>query len=303
MALVLVVEDEDDVRDLVRVNLERDGHRVAEAADGAAALEMLEGADVVVLDLRLPEIDGMSVLRHIQEAVPDIPVIVLTARATIDDKVRGLDAGAFDYVTKPFEPAELLARVRAALRVKDAQEVMLELMEKLRREAILDPLTGLLNRRALDFRIEEECGRLARNLGPSSVLMVDIDGFKDINDSHGHPAGDEVVREVAKTLVATCRRSDVVFRYGGDEFFVLLAGAGLDGASIVAHRACEAIRRSPLLPNRVVTASIGVTEGRPQDTPAVLVGRADRALYTAKQQGRDCVVSIPESSLASSFFR
>lgn len=295
MAEVLVVEDEPEVLELVRLSLERDGHTVRDARDGQEALANLDGVEVVVLDLVLPDIDGVEVLRAIRVRDVDVPVVVLTARDGLRDKIEALDSGAFDYIVKPFAPEELLARVRAAQRVRDAQSIMAELAEKLRAEQIYDPLTELPNRRALEFRLGEECARMARGLGPSSVMLCDIDGVGEINDELGVDVGDRAICEVADIISATCRRSDVVFRYGGEEFFVLLSGSATEGARAAAERAAAAVRRSSVIDGRPVTLSIGVAQMAVEDSVEGAIDRVRRALDSARALGPDSIsVARPE---------
>lgn len=285
MAEILVIEDEPEVRELVRLSLERDGHVVREAGGGGDLIEIMSGAEVVVLDLVLPEFDGMEVLREIRAIDPDLPIVVLSALVTSKDKVEALDSGAFDYVTKPFEAEELQARVRAAARVREAQVLNRQLLNELQAERTVDSVTGLPNRRAMDARLAEECFRNQRGLGPTSIVLVDIDDLAALNSEAGIEAGDHAITVIARVLKNACRRSDVVFRYGGEEYVLLLAGTTATGAQIGAERIVTAVRRTPVAGERCVSVSAGVVEIGPQDSPESLISRAREALMEARAQG------------------
>lgn len=293
MAEILVIEDEPEVRELVRLSLERDGHTIREIGSATGAVEALGGAEVVILDLVLPEFDGMEVLREIRAHDPEVPIVVLSALVTSRDKVEALDSGAFDYVTKPFEAEELQARVRAAARVRETQALNRALLEELQAERAIDPVTGLPNRRAMEIRLTEECFRNERGLGPSSIVLVDIDDLGELNAEVGIEAGDRAIAEIARLLRIACRRSDVVFRYGGEEFVVLLAGTTAEGGLSAADRVVSAVRRSPVAGERCVSVSAGVAEFRTDDDPDSLLSRARSALNDARSTGRGQVAAAP----------
>lgn len=293
MAEILVIEDEPEVRELVRLSLERDGHTIREIGSATGAVEALGGAEVVILDLVLPEFDGMEVLREIRAHDPEVPIVVLSALVTSRDKVEALDSGAFDYVTKPFEAEELQARVRAAARVRETQALNRALLEELQAERAIDPVTGLPNRRAMEIRLTEECFRNERGLGPSSIVLVDIDDLGELNAEVGIEAGDRAIAEIARLLRIACRRSDVVFRYGGEEFVVLLAGTTAEGGLSAADRVVSAVRRSPVAGERCVSVSAGVAELRTDDDPDSLLSRARYALNDARSTGRGQVAAAP----------
>lgn len=286
MAEILVIEDEPEVRELVRLSLERDGHAIREVGSGAGVLDALDGIEVVILDLVLPEFDGMEVLREIRARDPEVPIVVLSALVTSRDKVEALDSGAFDYVTKPFEAEELQARVRAAARVREAQVLNRSLLEELQSERAIDPATGLPNRRAMETRLAEECFRNQRGLGPSSILLVDIDDLGELNAEAGIEAGDHAISEIARVLRITCRRSDVVFRYGGEEFVLLLAGTTAEGGRSAAERVITSVRRTPVAGERCVSVSAGVAEIGSDDDPDSLLSKARQALVSARADGR-----------------
>ena len=287
--LVLVADDDEDIRRLVALRLGQAGLRVALAANGdeALALAQSERPDLLLLDVSMPGRDGYAVcaaLAELETTPP--PVIFLTAHGHVAARVRGLEAGAVDYVTKPFDAHELLARVRAALRTKAERD-------ELERAALLDRLTGLPNRRALDARLEEAVAAAVRFDRALACTLLDVDDFKRINDACGHAAGDAVLAEVASRLHAAARASDVVARYGGDEFVVVLDGAGRDAALRAAERLRRAVCEHEVpIPGgaRVpVSISVGVALHEPGMTPATLCAAADLALYAAKREGKNTV--------------
>ena len=245
---------------------------------------------MILLDIGLPKVDGFEVCRQLKEhrATRNIPIIFLTGEADRESKVRGLDLGAVDYVTKPFDEIELRARVRAALRTKRLQDM-------LEQQSFLDGLTGLWNRAYLDRRLEAELNVADRYGRPLSVVMADVDNFKPINDTHGHLFGDIVLQGIAESLSASARRSDIVARYGGEEFGILLTDTNLKAAEYVSERLRASIE-SRLYEARSdairVTASFGVSCTEDIDcelTPASLIQAADRALYASKEAGRNCI--------------
>jgi len=274
------------------------GYRTYSAATGREALSQVRAhaPDIVLLDLMMPEMDGFEFCRAVQ-ADPSLStphIIITSAKDTLEDKVRGLELGAADYLTKPFNLTELRARLRAGERIVRYQKVLKEqqaLLEQLARE---DKLTGLCNRRHFEERAQEECLRAQRYGRPFSLLLGDLDHFKQVNDRYGHAYGDTVLRQVAQALLLHCRSSDLVSRYGGEEFTVLLFETDAEDARRVAERLCAAVRAlsfvHPSGPFHV-TISFGVASlqhPRDQDL-AVLLGKADEALYVAKQKGRDRV--------------
>ncbi len=295
---VLVVDDSDFIHKLVRVRLRQEGLEVSSEFEGMRAVERAAAdlPDLILLDIDLPGLDGYEICRLLKEhpATRSIPVIFLTGTSSTDSKVRGLDLGAVDYVTKPFDEVELRARVRAALRTKRLQDM-------LEQQSFLDGLTGLWNRAYLDRRLEAEVNVAQRYGRPLSVVLVDIDHFKGVNDSWGHLFGDIVLQGVAQDLHESARRSDIVTRYGGEEFALLLTDTPLKAALLVAERLRQAIeaRGFEARSARVsVTASLGVAsteELPPPLSPDTVLGAADRALYASKDAGRNRVTGISRS--------
>ena len=286
---VLVADDDLAVLGLMAQILEDAGYDVVTARDGAEALERTRATapDLLLLDVALPVVDGLAVCREIQAAGPTAPpVIFVTGYARTVDRVAGLDTGAVDYIVKPFDAEELEARVRAALRTKAAKD-------SLAAAALVDPLTGLPNRRHLDARTREAIAFAKRHGRPLACLLVDLDHFKQVNDTFGHGAGDGVLRAVAAQLDAHTRASDVVARYGGDEFVLLLPETDVAGAMAAAEkvRTAVAAAAAPV----AVRASIGVACWEPQlAEPDALFAAADAAMYRAKALGRDRVALAPQ---------
>jgi diguanylate cyclase (GGDEF)-like protein len=294
---VLVVDDSEFIHELVRARLREEGLQVEHELTGEAGIRhaIEVRPDLILLDIELPDVDGFEVCRRLKERgeTRTIPVIFLTGQSDTKAKVRGLDLGAVDYVTKPFDEVELRARVRAALRTKRLQDL-------LQQQSFLDGLTGLWNRSYLDHRLEGELNIARRYERRLSLLLGDIDHFKRVNDTHGHLFGDYVIQRIAEALSTHARRSDIACRYGGEEFALLLPSAGLDEASVVAERLRVAVEASPFELRAApvhVTISFGVasTEGLDPLTTESLIARADRALYNAKEAGRNCVhVYVPD---------
>jgi diguanylate cyclase (GGDEF)-like protein len=299
---VLIADDDPDILFLVRRLLEREGYEVVQAPGGDEALRLARerSLDLLILDVSMPGTDGHAVCRELQVDGADAPpVIFLTAHAHTSARVSGLDAGAVDYVTKPFQPDELRARVRAALRQKTVKDVLAN-------EAATDALTGLLNRSQLESRIREMAALAGRHGRPFACLMIDLDRFKAINDTYGHSAGDAVLMEAARRFERQKRISDVLIRYGGEEFVALLP-ADEEGALALAERLRAVLAAAPVVfrpdggqPIEIsVRASVGIAHWRrDMDDPAQLVAAADAALYRAKALGRNRVevAAAPEAA-------
>jgi len=299
MAVILVV---DDVVENVRLlkNLVQDLGQVVFAKDGAAALEQAERhrPDIVLLDVMMPGLDGYETCRRLkaQAETRDIPVIFITGADGESHEATGLGLGAIDYITKPFSPAIVRARVQNHLAMVRAQDELRAANEALGRMAITDPLTGVANRRRFMEVGIQELARAQRSKDPVCVLMLDIDHFKRVNDSLGHPAGDAVIQAVARTCTDSVRTIDLVGRLGGEEFAVIVPMTACPGAVELAERlrarveACE-IPWEAGGPLRA-TVSVGVAQatGNTKDF-AALVGSADRMLYQAKNAGRNRVAA------------
>ena len=300
---ILIVDDDEDYLRLLRMILERQGHLVYEAANGLQAWNRLqtEAISFVITDWMLPELDGVELIRRIRKA--NFPyytyLILLTAKKSLNDIVDGLEAGADDYLTKPFDISEFRARIGIGERILNLEARLRESLQQLASLASHDSLTGLLSRRALYEIIEIEQAR-TRNAGiPLSVVMIDLDHFKLINDQYGHLVGDEALCQVAKTIMERKRSSDHAGRWGGEEFLLVLPGANVQEAGYVAERMRIAIRllAIPLKDGRAVSvrASLGAASTIPGEEFSLerLVEGADKALYMAKAAGRDLVKLYP----------
>jgi len=291
---LLIVDDDGEIRSLVAEPLTKAGYLVRTASDGPSMFAVLNSSpvDLVVLDLNLVGEDGLSLCRRCR-GQRNIPIIMLTARSEPVDRVIGLEVGADDYITKPFDLQELKARVRAGKRILDLQEQIVSTREQLRVQATHDALTGLLNRRAILETLEKELARSAREGTQVSVTMADLDHFKRINDTYGHLAGDAVLREAAQRLQASMRVYDAVGRYGGEEFLVVSPGCGLAEATEQAERLRTRISQEAVrVPDCAipVTISLGVVAATAEACqPGDLLRLADDALYAAKRSGRDRV--------------
>jgi diguanylate cyclase (GGDEF)-like protein len=295
---VLIAEDNCDLRDIVACMVKTLGHEVAVASTGKEALQQVHehSPDIVLLDIMMPEMDGLEFCRALQteEIIRNFHIIITSARGALEDKVKGLELGAADYLTKPFSLAELRARLQVGERIVRHRKLIKEQQQQLEHLAREDTLTKLSNRRHFDERLQEEWQRALRYGYSLSLLMCDIDHFKQVNDVYGHIHGDLVLKEVAQALVHGSRASDVVARYGGEEFVVLLCEARLEQAVVAAERLRTAVKAlsftHPSGPFRV-TMSVGLTTSAVGESadPAQLLAEADEALYAAKNRGRDRV--------------
>lgn len=294
MPKVLVVDDRYDNVKLLAYELIDHGFQVVTAFSGEQALEAASSArpDVILLDIMMPGMDGVEVCRHLKND-PDlrpIPVIMVSAREMDQDVIRGLDAGAHDYVTKPFNTQIVLARIRSAARAKELHDMIAEMNHRLAELATTDGLTGIKNHRHFRDSLDVALSLAIRQSIPLSVIMLDIDHFKEVNDVHGHSAGDEVLRTVARILRQNTREHDEVARYGGEEFAILLPLTEASAGLALAERLREAIANHPW-PLQPVTASFGVATlpGKIGPRVGTLLEQADRALYHSKKRGRNRV--------------
>ena len=307
MIKVLIADDDPISRRLLEVSLSREGYPVSVAANGAEALRLLEQQDgprLAVVDWMMPEVDGVDVCRIIRKSAREayVYIILLTARGHQAEIIQGLEAGADDYVTKPFDLHELKARLRAGMRILELQGQLVVAREEARVQATHDSLTGLLNHAAILGVFEKELMRAARE-GTSVVLMMaDIDNFKWVNDTHGHPAGDIVLRETARRMLAVVRPYDSIGRYGGEEFVVVAPGCDLDAGVKLADRLRESVCALPVHAGDVsipITMSIGVAVARGNARSSQLLLAADEALYAAKNGGRNRVATAAAGKLTA----
>ena len=312
---ILVVDDDPEAARIVRYWYEGQPYTILEARDGEEGLKVAERdhPDLILLDVVMPGLDGLTTARRLKSdpTTQGIPIILLTARRDVKSKVEAFDTGAEDYITKPFAFEEVDARIRAMLRKRElylaleAQNRDLSASNQhLEELLVLDEKTGLANYRQFHRKLREEWLRAERYRTPLSVVMLDLDDFKQLNDSLGHPAGDMALREVATLVAGGARVTDLAARYGGEEFSILLPHTDAPMAARVAERIVAAIRDHVFLSDeRTVrlTASAGVATYPSEptvNTPETLVQAADHALYRAKELGKDQVVihgEVPSS--------
>jgi diguanylate cyclase (GGDEF)-like protein len=306
-AKILLVEDSKAQAKAIKEFLDRQGYETTWVEDGKSAIKTAktEPIDIILLDLMLPDINGDEVCRWLKlnQDTKGIPIIMLTVRDSVSDKVTGLEAGADDYMPKPFNELELNARIYACLRTKALQDELKqknqeleELLKKVKVLAITDPLTELFNRRHFETVLEKEFHKTRRYNIPLSCLMIDIDKFKDINDEYGHRAGDSVLQETAQIIKKTLRDVDIAARWGGEEFVVLLPQTNKEDALQCASRMLKAMseHRFSNIPDRKITVSIGIASvPHPSiDSGEALVNASDVAMYEAKKKGRNRIEVI-----------
>ena len=298
---VLIVDDNAMIRSEIKAVLRKDGAftHFMEATDGLSAFKaILENPpDLVLCDLVMPDFDGLKflALKASRKELEQIPVIIVSAEDDLDRKAEILERGASDYVTKPLHEKELLARVRIHTKLKLLQDELLEKNAQLEALAITDALTSLANRRWLMTRLEEEVSRARRYKESLSVVMIDIDHFKQVNDTHGHAMGDEVLRNIGAMLKASMRTTDLAARYGGDELTLVLPHTDLPAAIQVAENLRVKFselehRLDGISLKKTVSMGVATREGK-GDIPRAegLLKNADEALYRAKQNDRDRV--------------
>jgi|TARA_R110000782_G_scaffold57258_16_gene119704 diguanylate cyclase (GGDEF)-like protein len=289
--LVLVVDDCEFVHQLLHARLRSESIRIESVLRGADTIEraVTTTPALILLDLNMPEIDGFEILRLLKDdpKTIHIPVIVLSGQDSAEDKVTAFDLGAVDFISKPFDMTELRARIRVALRMQ-------ALVQMLAQRAQIDGLTGLCNRASFDARWRQEHERASRANAPLSLAMFDLDEFKSVNDTYGHPAGDAVLIGLAQLISRTVRVSDIACRYGGEEFAIIFPETTPAEANAICERlrgACEQIVW-PKHPGRAVTLSIGIagTGNASGIAASTWVETADRNLYSVKRSGRNRVM-------------
>ena len=300
---ILIIDDTKSVRQHILATLRSTElfERCFEATNGLEGFKILlnKKIDVVLCDVEMPGMDGFKLMSMVntRQELQDIPIILLTSHEEMGTKVRALEQGASDYLTKPFSPEELLARVKVQLKIKALQDNLKEKNQLLEELSRTDALTELYNRRHMMTLLASEFDRSRRIGSPFGLLMVDLDHFKQDNDSYGHLQGDKVLQSTSWEIRAVLRQYDSAARFGGEEFALLLPEANLEGAVVVAERLRESISRiefSGEFEALKITASIGVAAIPDARVHSVedLIRLADDALYAAKEQGRNRVASI-----------
>jgi len=297
---ILIADDEPVSRRMLQVLLVKWGYEVIAVEDGDAAWEKMKAPDaprMALLDWMMPGQNGVEVCRALRNQRPEpyTYMLLLTAKDAKESVVEGLESGADDYLTKPFNPQELKARIRVGLRLLDLEDNLVQAREVMRFKATHDTLTGVWNRGAILETLDKEIWRSRREGQSLGVLIADLDHFKSVNDTYGHLAGDAVLQEISKRMQADVRPYDSVGRYGGEEFLVLFPGCNTSAARDAADRLrksiCRGLVETPA-GNLAVTMSIGgvSTAEWPKDNPSQILQMADSALYRAKEEGRNRVV-------------
>ena len=307
---ILVIDDSEKIHPLVRAILADEPVDIHSATDPKYGLVLAASMrpDLILMDVDMPGMDGFEACRQLKAdpATADVPIMFLTSVSSVKEKVHGFELGAVDYVTKPFNRAELMARVRASLRTN-------QVIRSLEEKALIDPLTGLGNRAMFVQRFEAEVCLRVRFNNPLSCILMDVDNFKEINDTWGHPVGDQVLKMIGKVISDLCRTEDVACRFGGEEFVIIAPHTNAADAEIFAERIRKILADTRFKPEGMpvnplfgdcirVTASFGVAEATDLYDRSMLQ-RADDAMYQAKQEGRNRVavagICLPQDEIAA----
>jgi two-component system, cell cycle response regulator len=296
---ILIADDEIVSRRLLERTLGRAGYEVMAVDNGQAAVDYLcrtDGPRLALLDWIMPELHGPEVCRIVREkrSQPYVHIILLTSKESKQDIVTGLESGADDYLIKPWDPGELKARLRTGERILQLEDRLVEAREDMRFRATHDPLTSLLNRGAIMDLLARELARTQRERGCTTLLLGDVDHFKRVNDTYGHVIGDEVLREVARRLLSSVRSYDLVGRYGGEEFLIVLNNCDAANTLARAEEIRKGIARTPIqtksgpLPITMSVGALHTKEGEWSVEDALR--EVDSALYKAKAAGRNCCI-------------
>lgn len=296
---ILIAEDDCTSRIALRGVLHKHGYEVVMTSDGVEALERLQRDDaprLAILDWMMPELDGLEVVRRVRSLTMKLPpyIILLTSRDKKSDIIEGLDAGADDYLAKPFDPGELRARIEVGRRLVEMQDALHAHRELLKHQATHDPLTGLLNRRAILDRLDHELTLLERQQGGMAVGMGDIDHFKRFNDIYGHQTGDDILRGIAELFQQVAGEGGAVGRIGGEEFLFLAPVSPGDDHLPIFERLLACVRQASIPTksgNLPCTLSMGVTCAKAGYSLDQVLETTDQALYQAKNNGRNCIVN------------
>lgn len=310
--IILIVDDNPTNLSVLSHTLKNAGFKVRVAVDGESAIEQVEydPPDLILLDVLMPGLDGFETCIRLRSnsITQDIPIVFITALSDRENKLKGLTIGAVDYITKPFQEEEVLARVRIHLRLrfltqKLAQQAaaLQKVNQELQSLAVVDSLTQVANRRRFDEYLHQEWRRLRREQQPLSLILCDVDYFKRYNDTYGHQAGDACLKQIAQAIVRTIKRpADLVARYGGEEFAIILPNTDVAGVMQIAESILQQVQKLKIVHaksevSEYVTLSLGVISQVPsQDSlPEFLIASVDVALYAAKARGRNtyCVDS------------
>jgi diguanylate cyclase (GGDEF)-like protein len=314
---ILIVDDEEHIRNLLLRILEKDGYVVKEASSGEECLEISEGfcPDLVLLDVTMPQLNGFQAMTRLREIDEHLPIIFVTAHNQHSDIIKGLDAGANDYITKPFVMGEILARVRTHLKLRNMNQQLRKANKELQELAEIDDLTDLYNMRSAYKRIDCELERARRFKHRAGIIMMDIDDFKVVNDSHDHLFGSFVLSEIGKIIRKSIRSVDFGARFGGDEFMIMLTVTGEEGIKVFCERLRGDIEKHHFVSGEdktYLTASFGFCLTSSENSKVrseELVRLADSSLYDAKHSGKnrvrgksendkeiDCIVKIAQVS-------
>ena len=308
---ILIADDSIVSRHLLDATLRKWGYEVVVACDGNEAWRILEADNaptLAILDWMMPGMTGPEVCRRVRESSKEKDIytyiLLLSSKSEREDLIEGMESGADDYLTKPFDQHELKVRLRPGMRIIELQHELITAREELREQATKDFLTRIWNRSSILDIFQRELLRGSRENRPVGLVIADLDHFKSINDTYGHFAGDAVLRECVRRMGASVRAYDAVGRYGGEEFLVILPGCDDAATGKQAERMREALANNPMSFNgesRVITCSFGATSWAPGSTAdeESLIRIADDALYRAKRQGRNRVVVLPWTTATS----
>lgn len=307
---ILIADDSIVSRHLLDATLRKWGYEVILASDGNQALELLSREDaptLAIVDWMMPGLTGLEVCRRVRQRgrEPYTYILLLTSKSLREDLIQGMESGADDYIIKPFDQHELHVRLRAGTRLVELHTELLATREAMREQATKDALTGIWNRSSILELLERELARSTRELGPVGVILLDLDHFKQVNDTYGHFAGDAVLQESARRMLHSIRPYDSIGRYGGEEFLIILPGCDERTTFAQAERLRSSLALKAIDVNEVrvnMSASFGCTNAVPGGpvTAEALIRKADEALYLAKRLGRNRVEqlsSAPEVSL------
>ena len=302
---ILIADDSIVSRHLLDATLRRWGYEVVIACDGTEAWRLLQADDapkIAILDWMMPGLTGPEVCRKVRANAKEKDIytyiLLLTSKSQREDLIEGMESGADDYLTKPFDQHELQVRLRPGMRILELQHELITAREELRDQATKDFLTRIWNRSSILDILGRELQRGVREKRPVGLVLADLDYFKSVNDTYGHFAGDAVLREFVRRMSGSMRPYDTIGRYGGEEFLIVLPGCDADATEKQSERMREALANEPMWFNeesQLITCSFGATAWMPGGDPAeeALIRMADDALYAAKRQGRNRVVFLP----------